>query len=235
MAEHRRVVLLDFLGHGLSDKPDAGYSLFEQADIAEACASSLGLTEIALVSHDMGDSVGGEILAREMEGASSLRVLERIVSNGSIYINEAHLSDGQKLLLAMPDEILDTELAPDEETFCGGWAGTFSPDHPATSGELSAQWELCRRNGGNRLLARVIRYIEERRIHEDRWTGAIETHSSPLRIVWGEVDPIAVYPMAERLAAAAPAADLVTLEGVGHYPMIEVPQQFARAVTETLL
>ncbi len=234
LGERRRVVLLDFLGYGLSEKPDTAYSLFEQADLVEACATELGLGEIALLTHDMGDSVGGELLARELDGTSDLRVVERVLTNGSIYIGDAHLSDGQQLLLAMPDEILPDELAPDEETFAAGWAATFSPAHPATSEELAAQWELLSLNGGNRLLARLIRYIGERRAHERRWTGAIKNHGSPLRVVWGDLDPIAVFGMAERLCAATPSVEVVRLRGVGHYPMIEAPEDFADAVVAAL-
>jgi pimeloyl-ACP methyl ester carboxylesterase len=87
---------------------------------------------------------------------------------------------------------------------------------------------------GQLLLPRTIRYIEERRANQQRFTGAIETHPSPLTIVWGDLDPIAVHPMAERLAAARPDATLVTLEGVGHYPMVEAPERFSAAVGAAL-
>ena len=36
--------------------------------------------------------------------------------------------------------------------------------------------DLVIRDGGGRILPRMIRYIEERRVHERRWTGAIEAH-----------------------------------------------------------
>ena len=49
----RRVVLYDMLGYGFSDKPDASYTLALQADIVEALAQSLGITRVALVTHDM--------------------------------------------------------------------------------------------------------------------------------------------------------------------------------------
>lgn len=234
LCAHRRVVLLDFVGFGLSDKPDVPYSLFHQADIVEALVAELGLTEIALVTHDMGDSVGGEVLARQIDGDSALRVAERIVTNGSIYIDDAQLTVGQQLLLNLPDEPIDPEVGPTEEMFCSGLASTFSPDFPPDAEELGAQWELVSRGDGHRLLARIIRYIPERRTHEHRWTGAIEHHDSPLRIVWGDADPVAVYDMAQRLSAAVPTAELVTLEGVGHYPMIETPGRFADAVVAGL-
>lgn len=83
-------------------------------------------------------------------------------------------------------------------------------------------------------MARTIRYIEERRHHQDRYTGAIEAHPSPLTIVWGTDDPIAVPAMAHRLAAARPDAALRWLDGVGHYPMLEAPDAFAAAIGTAL-
>ena len=80
------------------------------------------------------------------------------------------------------------------------------------------------------LLPRLIRYIEERRANERRFTGAIETDPSPLHVVWGLDDPIAVPSMVDTLLAARPDATAVRLEGVGHYPMVEAPQRFLDAV-----
>jgi pimeloyl-ACP methyl ester carboxylesterase len=87
---------------------------------------------------------------------------------------------------------------------------------------------------GSRLLPRLIRYLSDRRDHEDRFTGAIEAHPSQLSIVWGDQDPIAVVDMAHRLAERRPGAGIEVLEGVGHYPMIEAPASFAAAVVRGL-
>jgi pimeloyl-ACP methyl ester carboxylesterase len=57
-------------------------------------------------------------------------------------------------------------------------------------------------------------------------------HPSPLTIVWGIDDPIAVPAMADRLVAARPEARVVRLDGVGHYPMVEAPDRFVAAVTD---
>jgi pimeloyl-ACP methyl ester carboxylesterase len=75
----QRIVLLDMLGYGLSAKPDQHYSLFEQADMVEAAARDLGLDEVALVTHDMGDSVGGELLARDLDGTLAFAVARRVI------------------------------------------------------------------------------------------------------------------------------------------------------------
>ena len=79
-----------------------------------------------------------------------------------------------------------------------------------------------------------IRYVEERHEHQGRWTGAIERHPSPLTIVWGDLDPIAIWPMAERVHDARPDATLVRLRGIGHYPMLESPDELAAALDHAL-
>ena len=50
LAADRRVILLDFLGFGLSDKPDRRYGIRMQADAVEAVARALGLESVALLS-----------------------------------------------------------------------------------------------------------------------------------------------------------------------------------------
>ncbi len=96
--------------------------------------------------------------------------------------------------------------------------------------ELEAHAQLVAHEGGNRLLPRTIRYIEERRRHQDRYTGAIERHPSPLTVVWGRDDPIAVVEMVERLRGRRPDAEVRILDDVGHYPMIEAPDRFLGAL-----
>jgi pimeloyl-ACP methyl ester carboxylesterase len=90
------------------------------------------------------------------------------------------------------------------------------------------------RDDGHRLLPRLIRYLEDRRAKEARYTGAIEGHPSPLGVVWGMQDPVAVPAMVDRLLAARPDTPVITLDDAGHYPMIETPDLFAPSVVKLL-
>jgi pimeloyl-ACP methyl ester carboxylesterase len=238
LGQRRRVVLFDFPGFGLSAKPDQRYSIRRQADVAEAVCAALGLVRIALVTHDMGDSVGGELLARDLDGGLDLEITRRVLANGSIYLELAHLTPGQLFLLDLPDARLDPRPAaapPDDgAAMRAALAATFSRDSPPDPGELEAQWALIARGGGQLLLPRTIRYIEDRRAEEGRFTGGIERHPSPLAVVWGDQDPIAVVAMVDRLRGHRPDAEVTVLDGVGHYPMIEDPARFAAATAAFL-
>ena len=235
-AAGRRVVLFDFLGFGLSDKPDVRYSIRGYADTAEAVARSTGLERVVLATHDLGDSVGGEILARSLEQSLEFEVTNRIITNGSIYMDLVQLTAGQQMLLAAPDDIIDLAAAGIDpgDGFKGGVAGTFARPADVSGEELTAQWELASYHDGHKLLARTIRYIEDRRAEERRFTGAIEDHPSPLHIIWGKLDPVAVYPMATRLHEIRSEAPLVMLEDIGHYPMVEDPGGFSTSMLAAL-
>ncbi len=231
----RRVLLLDGLGYGLSAKPDLPYTLALQADLVSAFVAELGLTRLALLTHDMGDTVGGELLARRREGTWPVEVSRRVLTNGSIYIEQAHLTNGQQFLLSLPDAILPPGVPIDAASLTKSLRDTFSPATavPAEGSPedpLPATVAQILREDGHRVLPRLIRYIEERRRHQSRFTGAIESDPSPLHVVWGMDDPVAVPAMVETLLAARSDAAVVRLDGVGHYPMVEAPRRFLEAV-----
>jgi len=232
----RDVVVVDHLGFGLSDKPDLRYGLRLYADGTEAAIAHLGLDHVDLLTHDLGDSVGGELLARSLEWTLGFTVGRRVLTNGSIYIDMAQLTMGQQLLLSLPDEANDAVGADGGVSFRGGVEGTFAPDLVAAVDEveMAGVVALAVRDGGLGLLPRTIRYIEDRRAEEARFTGAIESHPSPVGVVWGDLDPVAVHAMAERFVTVRPGTPLITLDGVGHYPMLEAPERFAAAVLELL-
>jgi pimeloyl-ACP methyl ester carboxylesterase len=234
LARDRRVVTFDFLGFGLSDKPSGvRYSLFDQATIAEEVARSLGIDRAAVASHDMGDSIAAELYARSIEGSLGFEITRRLLTNGSVYIEMAQLSPGQQMLLAMSDEPLPLEIAPTEDTFVASIAAIFG-DTPASDEDLRGMWQMLARNDGQTILPRTIRYIEERRKHEERWISALREHPAPITVVWGDRDPIALFPMAERFVTERPGTPLVRMEGVGHFPMLEAPGALYDAIEHAL-
>lgn len=226
----RRVVLVDLPGFGLSDKPDIAYRIATHADAIAAVAAALGLERFAVLSHDMGDTVVGELLARHLEGTWPVDITRRVVTNGSIYIDMAHLTDGQLMLLDLPDG--RTERGPGPELLAASLVATLAASHRDL--DLTEHARLVCHLDGDTLLARTVRYIEERRTTEARFTGAIESHPSPLHVVWGPEDPIAVAAMAERLQQARPDASLRWIDGAGHYPQIEDPVAYLAALDAVL-
>ncbi|HEX9697088.1 MAG TPA: alpha/beta hydrolase [Actinomycetota bacterium] len=233
LAGKARVTAFDFLGYGLSDKPaDPRVTLFDQADLAEQIAAEHDIERCAIVAHDMGDTVAAELIHRHNAGELSFEIDRVILTNGSIYIDMAQLSPGQQLLLQLPDEPLAESLPLDG--FKPGIADTFSKEHQPSDAEVEAMIALIALGGGDRLLPRLIRYIEERRANQERWTDALNEYTGLLYAIWGEQDPIAVVAMAHELKAQRPMTRVETWPDVGHWPEIEVPERLAGAIMERL-
>ena len=239
LAATRRVLALDLPGYGSSAKPDRAYPLEAQADVVEAMVATRGIDEVDLVTHDMGDSVGGALLARDLDagpggGRLPFRLRRRVLTNGSIFLAMANLTPGQRLGERLPDRRLPRVATPAMRALYGVGIARIFGDTPITREDARALWALASQDDGHLLLPRLIRYLDGRRRHEDRWTGAILAHPSPLHVVWGARDPVAVVDMAHRLVAERSDATLTVLDGVGHFPMLEAPDAFGDAVLAAL-
>lgn len=239
LRDRRRVLALDLPGYGSSAKPDRPYPLEEQAQVVVDLVASREIEEVDLVTHDMGDSVGGALLARDLEagadgGGLPFSVRRRVLANGSIYLGMAVLTPGQRLAERLPPRRLPRAAGPLMRTLYRAGIRRVSGDTPIARADLDALWALTAQDDGHLLLPRLIRYLDDRRAHEERWTGAIERHPSPLHVVWGDADPVALVGMADRLRQARPDATVTRLPGVGHFPMLEAPAAFVAATREGL-
>ena len=56
----------------------------------------------------------------------------------------------------------------------------------------------------------------------------------PLSFLWALDDPVATTNVLDGLRELRPAADVVELPHVGHYPQVEVPEVFTRAALSLL-
>ncbi|WP_152664837.1 alpha/beta hydrolase [Mycobacterium sp. UM_Kg27] len=230
----RSWLTMDFLGFGLSDKPRSHrYSLFEQADLVEQVVASSASGPVVLAAHDMGTSVATELLARDLEGALTFDLQRAVLTNGSVILERASLRPIQKVLRG-PFGAVAARLT-NRRSFVRGFGRLFSPQHPLTSDEAAAQWALLTHNGGNRIAHLLSAYLDERVRYAHRWHGAVRDWPKPLGFVWGLDDPVATTNVLEGLRQLRPAADVVELPGLGHYPQIEEPQAFTDGVLGLLV
>jgi pimeloyl-ACP methyl ester carboxylesterase len=229
----RAWVTLDFVGFGLSDKPRPHrYSLLEQADIVQSVVAQAASGPIVLIAHDMGTSVATELLARDLQGQLPFELQRAVIGNGSVILNRASLRPAQKLLRGPLGPILSRLSS--ESSFVRGFGRLFSTDHPLTEQEGQAQWALWSYNGGHRIAHLLISYLDERVRYAPRWHGAVRDWPKPLSFLWALDDPVATTNVLDGLRELRPAATVVELPGVGHYPQVEVPDEFIRAALSLL-
>jgi pimeloyl-ACP methyl ester carboxylesterase len=75
----------------------------------------------------------------------------------------------------------------------------------------------------------LIHYIPDRIEHRERWVSALQRQDIPVRLIDGAADPISGAHMAKHYRELIPNADVVELEGIGHYPQVQAPKAVLNA------
>lgn len=229
----RAWLTLDFLGFGLSDKPRPHrYSLLEQADIVQSVVADTGVGPVVLLAHDMGTSVATELLARDLSGSLPFELQRAVLTNGSVIIERASLRPSQKILRGPLGPVLARLTS--ERGFVHGFAKLFSAAHPLSPEEAEAQWALLAREDGHRILHLLCAYLDERVQFAGRWHGAVRDWGKPLGFLWALGDPVATTKVLAGLRELRPAAEVIELPEIGHYPQLEIPDEFTAAALKLL-
>ena len=226
LAEKYHVITADMPGFGFSDKsPARDYSIKLQADMFEALMSAQGITHCHLVAHDYGDTVAQELLARQAE-APALTLLSVQLLNGGLFPETHRPVLAQKLLISPLGSVFARFFSENK------LRNTFAHicKQPLAEEELSGLWQLHCFNQGQRVLHKLIRYMEERRRYRDRWVNALAHTSLPMQLINGADDPISGEHMVRRYRELVTDKHIVSLAGIGHYPQLEAAEQ----VTVTL-
>uniref|UniRef100_A0A8C3FYZ5 Mesoderm specific transcript n=1 Tax=Cyclopterus lumpus TaxID=8103 RepID=A0A8C3FYZ5_CYCLU len=215
-----RVIALDFLGFGFSDKPRPHkYSIFEQASVVEALVAHLGLSNqrVNLVSHDYGDTVALELLYRCVcvcvcFSPNPLFCLQKLLKDSSILAPVLMRLTNYKL-------------------FQRGIGHVFGPYTQPTDAEFWDMWTGLRYNDGNLVLDSILQYINQRSKHRERWVGTLTSTIIPLHMIYGPLDPVNPHPQFIRLYKQLVQRSTITIldEHISHYPQLEDPTGFLNA------
>ena len=231
LKEGFRCIAFDFLGFGLSDKPEAfSYSLFQQTDMIEGLAEHLNIEEAHVISHDMGTSAHTELLARQQEGRLGFKILSSTFLNGSMIKNMATLTDFQRMLE-------DPQQLEKAIQFCTNMSQLYVPSlkklmkkpNAISNTDAVVMQEILSYQQGNLRIPNVYAYVRERYLHKERWLGTLRSAQTPVQFVWATGDPVANRDMGKALAAMVPQARYTEVEGIGHFIPIEAPETVAAA------
>ena len=226
LTHHFRVIACDMLGFGDSAKPlNHDYSLMEQADLQQALLDHLSVDQpVHMLAHDYGGSVAQELLARHHEARAD--IASCVFLNSGLFPEANQPLLIQKLLLSPLGWLVSRSFGRDD--LVRNVTQIYGPcTHPSESA-LDDYWSLVMSNRGTRILHKLISYLPERRVHRERWVGALQREGVPLRFINGVVDPISGAHMVERYRQIVPDPDTVQLPGIGHYPHTEAPAQVLR-------
>lgn len=222
-----RVLTLDMMGFGFSAKPRKyPYSILDQADLIEQLLDSKQIKKVKILSHDYGDTVAQELLARYNDRMNQqkdgLLIESLCFLNGGLFPETHQALLIQKILMSPIGSIVGRLF--NRKKLGQNFNKIFGPQTQPTEKELDQFWHLISNNGGKYVFHLLIRYIQERKDHRKRWVNAIQQTTIPVRLIDGVHDPISGQHMADRYKEIIPNPDVIELENIGHFPLIEAPE-----------
>tara|TARA_B110000046_G_scaffold153216_1_gene162657 strand:+ start:426 stop:1322 length:897 start_codon:yes stop_codon:yes gene_type:complete len=225
LAKNYRLIALDMLGFGFSDKPNSrNYTIHGQADIVEALVKTKGLTNFHVLAHDYGDTVAQELLARQLEGAGSGTWLSCCLLNGGLFPETHRALLTQKLLLSPLGKFLNRLTGYSK--FSKNFSSVFGPQSKPLEQDLENFWWLINVNNGKHIFHNLITYMRDRIEHRERWVSALQKSTIPLAVINGSVDPVSGAHMVARYKELNCRLDyLAQLSVIGHYPQVEAPKE----------
>jgi pimeloyl-ACP methyl ester carboxylesterase len=224
--EHR-VIRVDFLGFGGSEKPSSGYSVEDQAQVVEGALNELDVQGAVVV----GQSMGAAMAVSLAESSSQLvdRVVDISLSANSESSERPFLARlgytpvlGQAMWRLTPDfAVID------------GFKEAFAPDFT-----IPPAFEDVITEGYNRMTytsfdeaAQAADDFRDAAPLNERMTAALV----PLMAIFGEEDQIVDATEAADSLRDVPGARITTLPGVGHTPQVEAPQETANLILDFAL
>jgi pimeloyl-ACP methyl ester carboxylesterase len=226
LSERHRVVRIDLLGHGGSEKPQSGYSMEAQADLVAGVLNELGVEGAVVVGHSMGFDVSVAL------AQSSSQLVDRLVGIGEPVDNDdldlpvlATLNYlpviGEAFWRLTPDFAVKDTLKG--ELFAPGFEpGADFEDVPVDSLRTMTNTSFEASADG------AEDFVDEQPLDERVIASAV-----PLMVIFGAEDQTVDDPTAAADAyRTVPGARIATIDDTGHSPIIEKPVQTASLILE---
>jgi pimeloyl-ACP methyl ester carboxylesterase len=229
LARRHRVVRIDLLGHGGSQKPSSGYEIDEQAALVAGALDQLGVEGAVVVGHSMGFSVATALAQR----ASQL--VDRVVNIGEGPGEDSCSVPFVARLGYVP--VIGEAMWRLTPSFAieDGYGSAFAPGYDISSGfsnpdqvvdDLRAMTYTAFRDAEDA----VGDYVKAIPL-DDR----LRPTAVPLLSIFGTEDQICDPEESQAAYEGVPGARRAEIEGAGHSPNVEKPQETAALIEEFAL
>jgi len=209
LAEHARVIAPSHPGFGNSEQPKSFTTVDDLAYFYLDLIEELDLKETVVVGVSLGAWIAAEIAVK-----STVRLSHLVLANA------VGIKVGARDTRDIVDIFAITEPELNKLAYFDPALG--ARDYPAMA---EADVRIVARNR-----EASARYGWSPYMHDPKLKGRLHRIRIPTLFLWGTADRILTEEYGRAYCAAIPGARFETIERAGHYPHIEAPDAFARAV-----
>ena len=220
-----RMVVLDLLGYGRSDRPGTHeLSITAHGGRVLALMDALRIRRAALVGHDLGGGIAQQLAVDHPERVSRIALISSVGFDAwpprELKLAQSALSFARR----MPAKPLLSAL---RRALKGAYEDA---DHGARSVEMYLR-PFESPGGREALIAHVVALDPEETV---ALAPRLAQLGLPVSVIWGAEDPFIPLALGRQLQQAIPRATLDVIEGVRHFPPETAPGAVGRVLADWL-
>jgi len=216
LSQNFRVITLDQIGYGQSDKPLMRYTVENFSDYLHGFLQAVKISKASLVGNSLGGWVALDFTLRHPQRVEKLVLVDAAGLRPSAALKWPE--GGPKALSLVNTHWFFDLMEANKE-----WATT---DLGPNGFERHVQ------NGDSYTVASSVAEMITGREFEDKKLGKVHV---PTLIIWGRDDLLIPLAMGESLNKGIKGSQLRVIEGTGHIPMVGKPAEFNEAVAKFLM
>lgn len=213
LASSHRVIALDLLGFGRSDKPYLDYSIAVFVEGLERFLHSLDINRASLAGHSLGGWIAASFALRSPETVDKLVLVDSAGVWGD--------------MRELPIDLRVSTLAHMREIF----QHLFYDKTLVSEALIEFAYSNHLERGDAYTIHSVLKNLRGGHEHLDERIGEL---SVPTLIIWGEQDEIIPLTIGRRIHELVRGSSLEVIRQCGHLPELEKPGEFVGCVLQFL-
>lgn len=219
LTDQYNVYAIDLPGHGASNQDlDRDYSIRAQTGYMKDILDALSLNQVNMV----GNSMGGAITARFAATYPDRIITATLLDPAGVFEYDSELVDRVRngenpLIVTQPGDFEKlVDFALEKKPFVPWPIYSVMEEKALANATINQHIFAQIRDSG----------------YQPAFRQALETIRAPVLIVWGREDRVINVRNADVFDARIPRSKKIILDGIGHAPMVEVPERTAALVRD---
>jgi 2-hydroxy-6-oxonona-2,4-dienedioate hydrolase len=225
LSEHFRVICIDMLGHGYTDKPDYPYGIDSYSDHLLAVLQALNIQK----AHISGESLGGWVAA--WFAAYHPEYVQSLVLN-----TPGNVNNKPEVMARLKESTIKAVIEANYENVKTRLEWLMYDKSQVTDELIEARYKIYTQPAYQKSVYNIVALqdldVRQKYSWDPSWCGKINT---PTLLAWTDHDPTSTVEEAKPIQEMIPGSELTVIEGAGHWPQWEKVEDFNNTIIHFIL
>jgi 2-hydroxy-6-oxonona-2,4-dienedioate hydrolase len=225
LSEHFRVICIDMLGHGYTDKPDHPYGIDTYSDHLLAVLQALDLQK----AHISGESLGGWVAA--WFAAYHPEYVLSLVLN-----TPGNVNNKPEVMARLKESTIKAVIEANYENVKTRLEWLMYDKSQVTEELIEARYNIYTQPAYQKSVYNIVALqdldVRQKYSWDPSWCGKI---NAPTLLAWTDHDPTSTVAEAKPIQDMIPGSELTVIEGAGHWPQWEKVEDFNNTIINFIL